>query len=121
MISDAGSGPPDAGLGDDGRFLFRLCITGPTPRSARAIVNIRRLCDEHLAGVYDLEIVDISLDPAAAVSNNIIAVPTLIKRRPLPEQRFIGDLSETDRLLRGLDVVALPPITPRTVPDARTD
>ncbi len=68
-----------------------------------------------------LEIVDISLDPAAAVSNNIIAVPTLIKRRPLPEQRFIGDLSETDRLLRGLDVVALPPITPRTVPDARTD
>ena len=90
---------------DDGLYQLRLLITGTTPLSSRAIVNIRRLCEEHLAGRYQLEVVDIARNPAAATQNQVVAAPTLIKSLPLPVRRFIGDMSRTDRLLLGLGLV----------------
>ncbi len=88
----------------DSHYVLQLYITGITSRSARAISNVRKICEEHLQGRYDLEIVDISQDPALAGGNQIIAAPTLIKIQPLPGRRFIGDMSQTERILRGLEL-----------------
>lgn len=85
-------------------YVLRLYITGATPHSARAIVNIRKICEDHLQGRYDLEVVDISQNPTLAAGDQIIAAPTLIKKLPLPLRRFIGDMSQTERLLLGLDL-----------------
>jgi circadian clock protein KaiB len=85
-------------------YVLRLFITGSTPRSARAISNIRKICEEYLEGRYDLEIVDISQHPTLAEGEQIIAAPTLIKKWPLPLRRFIGDMSQTERILLGLDL-----------------
>lgn len=89
---------------DHARYVLRLYVTGTTRNSALAIVNIRKICEEHLQGRYELEIVDIALHPALAEGEQIIAAPTLIKLLPLPLRRFIGDLSQTERVLIGLDL-----------------
>jgi circadian clock protein KaiB len=86
------------------RYVLRLYITGSTPRSIRAVSNIRSICEEHLKGRYDLEVVDISQHPMLAKGEQIIAAPTLIKELPLPPRRFIGDMSGTERILIGLDL-----------------
>ena len=86
------------------RYTLRLYVTGTTPRSNRAIVNIRKICEEHLAGRYELEVVDIYQQPVLAEGEQIIAAPTLIKSLPLPLRRFIGDMSNTERILVGLDL-----------------
>ena len=85
-------------------YVLQLFITGPTPNAARAIVNIRKICEEHLQGHYDLKIVDIARHPMLAEGEQIIAAPTLIKKFPLPPRRFIGDLSHTEKILQGLDL-----------------
>jgi circadian clock protein KaiB len=85
-------------------YILRLYITDTTPRSAKALVNIRTLCEEHLHGRYQLEVVDISQHPTLAAGEQIIAAPTLIKELPLPLRRFIGDMSQTERILLGLDL-----------------
>ena len=85
-------------------YVLRLYITGVTPHSTRAIVNIRKICEEYLQGRYDLEVLDISRNPALARDEQIIAAPTLIKKLPLPLRRFIGDMSQTNRILLGLDL-----------------
>lgn len=85
-------------------YELRLYTTGVTPLSARAISNIRRLCDTHLSGRYALEIVDIIQQPEMLKQDQVLAAPTLIKRYPLPARRFIGDMSRTETLLRGLDL-----------------
>ena len=87
-------------------YILRLYVTGATPRSARAISNIRKICEEHLEGHYDLEVVDITEHPMLAEGEQIIAAPTLIKKLPLPLRRFIGDMSQTERILLGLDLRA---------------
>ncbi len=89
---------------DEAKYVLRLYITGSSPRAIRAIANIRAICEEHLEGRYDLEIVDISENPTLAEGEQIIAAPTLIKKLPLPLRRFIGDMSQTDRILVGLDL-----------------
>lgn len=86
----------------DERFVLRLYITGTTPRSAAAVVNVRRICDEHLEGRYDLEVIDVLRHPEEAVKEQIVAAPTLVKHLPHPVRRFIGDMSQTERLLSGL-------------------
>lgn len=86
------------------RYVLRLYITGSTQHSTRAITNIRKICEQHLEGRYDLEVVDIARHPALAESEQIIAAPTLIKKLPLPLRRFIGDMAQTDRILVGLDL-----------------
>lgn len=90
------------------RVVLRLYISGPTPRSAQALVNVRQLCETNLPGRYDLTIVDLSQSPALAARHQIIAAPTLVRELPLPERKFIGDMSNGARILRGLDVVAAP-------------
>ncbi len=88
----------------DEKYVLRLYVTGTTPRSTRAILNIREICEEHLKGRYTLEVVDIYQQPTLAEGEQIIAAPTLIKKLPLPLRRFIGDMSNTDRILVGLDL-----------------
>ena len=85
-------------------YSFRLYVTGSTPRSLKAVYNLKRFCEEHLAEDYDLEVIDIYKDPDAARAAQIIAAPTLIKSLPAPLRRFVGDLSNTQNLLRGLDI-----------------
>ncbi len=89
---------------DRGNYVLKLYITGATPRSTKAIMNIRDICEEHLKGRYKLEIIDIFQQPVLAKGEQIIAAPTLIKKLPHPLRRFIGDMSDTDRILVGLDL-----------------
>lgn len=98
------------------RYVLKLYITGSTPRCIRAISNIRTICEAYLEGRYDLEVIDISQNPILAQGEQIIAAPTLIKKLPLPLRRFIGDMSETDRILIGLDLpkLANPASPPRS-------
>ena len=89
---------------DEAHYLLRLYVTGITPNSTRAITNIRKICEEHLQGRYALEVVDIYQQPTLAEGEQIIAAPTLIKKLPLPLRRLIGDLSNTEQVLLGLDL-----------------
>jgi circadian clock protein KaiB len=86
------------------RYVLRLYITGITPRSTQAIANVKRICEEYLAGCYELEVIDIYQRPVLAKDEQIIAVPTLIKKLPLPLRKVIGDMSDTKRILLGLDL-----------------
>ena len=86
------------------RYLLRLYVTGTTGKSVRAIQNVRRICEEHLKGVYDLEVVDIYKNLPLARGDQIIAAPTLVKRLPVPLRRLIGDMSDERRVLVGLDL-----------------
>lgn len=88
----------------DERYLLRLYVTGMTPRSTEAIATIKAICEEHLHGRYDLEVIDIYQHPQLAKDEQIIAVPTLVKKLPAPLRRFIGNLSEKERVLLGLDL-----------------
>ena len=86
------------------KYLLRLYVTGTTGKSIRAIQNVRRICEEHLRGLYDLEVVDIHKNLPLARGDQIIAAPTLIKRLPVPLRRLIGDMSDEQRVLVGLDI-----------------
>jgi circadian clock protein KaiB len=91
-------------ISDAVRYDLQLYVIGTTPQSMRAVANIRRICEEHLQGRYELEVIDLSQRPWLAEGEQIIAAPTLIKKLPLPLRRFIGDLSQTNRILFGLDL-----------------
>jgi circadian clock protein KaiB len=86
------------------KYVLRLYVAGLTPRSQMAISNIKKICEEHLEGRYDLEVIDVYQKPVLAKGEQIIAAPTLIKKLPLPLRRFIGDLSDSERILLGLDL-----------------
>lgn len=86
------------------KYILRLYVAGMTPKSVRAISNIKNICEEHLKGRYNLEVIDLYQAPQLAKGEQIIAVPTLIKKLPLPMRRLIGDMSGTERLLVGLDL-----------------
>ena len=83
-------------------FFFRLYVSGNTRRSAVAIANVRRICEQYLPGQYDLEVIDVYQQPAMTKKAQVIAVPTLIKELPFPPQRFVGDMSNTERIVVGL-------------------
>ena len=85
-------------------YVLRLYITGMTPNSKRAVENVKRICEEHLAGRYELEVVDIYQQPSLAAGEQIIAAPTLIKKLPFPLKKLIGDMSNTEKVLLGLDL-----------------
>ena len=87
------------------KYVLRLYIAGTTPRSTRAVANIRQICEHNLGGRYDLEVIDIYQKPALAKGEQIVAAPTLVKELPLPLRRFIGDLSDTERVLVGMDLM----------------
>jgi circadian clock protein KaiB len=96
-------GQPAAYVGD--RYILRLYVTGMTPRSARAVENIRAFCEKHLAGRYELQVIDLYQQPELARTEQLVAAPTLIKKLPLPLRRLIGDMSDEERILVGLDIL----------------
>jgi circadian clock protein KaiB len=86
----------------EGVCILRLYVAGQSPKSLRAFANLKALCEEHLAGRYEIEIVDLIADPARARSDDILAIPTLVRPLPLPMRKIIGDLSNTEGVLVGL-------------------
>jgi circadian clock protein KaiB len=94
------------GNAEDGAPMYdlRLYVAGQSPRSVRAVENLRKVCDEHLAGRYRVEVIDLLVNPALARGDEIVAVPTLVRKLPEPIRKIIGDLSDTDRVLVGLQV-----------------
>ena len=86
------------------KYILRLYVTGSTGRSLRAVYNLKKICEEHLPDDYDLEVIDIYKDPEAAREAQVIAAPTLVRRLPLPIRKFVGDLSNTQKILVGLDI-----------------
>lgn len=106
-------GRQDGGMGavaggDDapppGRYNLRLYVAGQTPKSLAAIANLRRVCEDHLAGRYAIEVIDLLVTPQLAAGDQIVAVPTLVRMLPPPLKRVIGNLSDTERVLVGLDI-----------------
>jgi len=94
---------------DAAHFRLKLFVTGTTPRSARAIRNILAICEENLPGRYDLEVIDIYQHPESVKAEQIIVTPTLVKHFPFPIRKLIGDLSDVDRVLAGLDIIRRSP------------
>ena len=90
------------------RYVLRLYVTGMTVRSALAIKNLQAICREHLDGRYDLDVIDIYQQPVLTRAEQIVAAPTLIKQLPLPMRRLVGDMSDRDRVLLGLDLMTAP-------------
>jgi circadian clock protein KaiB len=87
-----------------GKYVLRLYIAGTSAKSTRAIASIKKICEEHLKGRYDLEVIDIYQQPTLARGEQIVAAPTLIKKLPQPLRRFIGDLTDREKILVGLDL-----------------
>jgi circadian clock protein KaiB len=86
------------------KYLLRLYVAGATPKSTQATITLKKICEEYLSGRYDLEVIDIYQQPVLAKGEQIIAVPTLIKKLPLPLRRFIGNMADVERILVGLDL-----------------
>ncbi|MFA5180011.1 MAG: circadian clock KaiB family protein [Syntrophales bacterium] len=91
-------------LRDRGKYVFRLYVTGMTPKSSQAIAIVRKFCKKYLAGRHELKVIDIYQQPDLARAEQIIATPTLIRKLPLPLRRFIGDMSDTERFLVSMDL-----------------
>jgi circadian clock protein KaiB len=85
-------------------FELRLYVAGQTPKAVRAFANLRKICDEHLAGRYRIEVIDLLENPQLGRGDQILAIPTLVRRLPQPIKKIIGDLSNTERVLVGLDL-----------------
>ena len=85
-------------------YDLRLYVAGQTPRSVHAFANLKRICEEHLAGRYRIQIIDLLENPQLAKGDQILAIPTLVRNIPKPARKIIGDLSNTDRVLVGLDI-----------------
>ena len=92
-------GPPDSSFYD-----LRLYVAGQTPKSVAALANLKRFCEEHLAGKYKIEVVDLVENPKLARSDQILAIPTLVRKLPPPVKKIIGDFSNTERVLVGLNL-----------------
>jgi circadian clock protein KaiB len=86
-------------------YVLRLYIAGQTPKSVAALTNLKRICAEYLAGRYKLQVVDLLENPQLARGDQILAIPTLVRKLPLPVRKIIGDLSNTERVLVGLDLI----------------
>ncbi len=93
------------GGNETGQYILRLFITGATPNSMRAVINLKQICETHLKGRYTLEIIDVYQQRELAASEQLIALPMLVRKAPLPEHRLIGDLSDTQKVLRGLGIL----------------
>lgn len=100
---ETGNTEKDAPGGE--KYIFKLFVTGLLPNSVRAVVNIKAICETYLKNKYELEVIDIYQQPSAALKEDIIAVPLLIKKFPLPEVRLLGDLSDTAVILKGLYLI----------------
>jgi circadian clock protein KaiB len=104
LVSGSHNGEP---AGEE-TWHLRLYIAGQSPKSLRAYANLTTLCEEHLANQYEIEVVDLVEDPSLARSDDILAIPTLVRRQPPPQRKIIGDLSNTQRVLVGLRLISEP-------------
>jgi circadian clock protein KaiB len=96
---------PDGATAEDiGEYNLRLYVAGQTPKSLAAVANLKRICEEHLAGRYTIDVVDLLVTPQLAAGDQIVALPTLVRHLPPPLKRLIGNLSDTERVLVGLDI-----------------
>jgi circadian clock protein KaiB len=89
---------------DEEKYTLRLYVAGQTPKSLTAFANLKKICEEHLEGRYQIEVVDLLVNPTLAKDDQILALPTLVRRLPEPMKKIIGDLSNTERVLVGLDI-----------------
>ena len=95
---------PTAAFGDTEAWVLRLYIAGQTPKSVTAFSNLKKLCEEHLPGRYKIEVIDLLVNPQLAAGDQIVAIPTLVRKLPEPLRRIVGDLSNTERTLVGLQL-----------------
>ncbi|MBV8199588.1 MAG: circadian clock protein KaiB [Acidobacteria bacterium] len=108
-MKEAGASPPagvaaaPAAEGAAGTWELKLYVAGQTPRSVAALANLRTICEGHLAGRYKIEVIDLLANPHLARHDQILAIPTLVRKLPVPVRKIIGDLSQTERVLVGLD------------------
>lgn len=100
----AGPFPPLRALSDDVRYELTLFVSGASELAARAVANARLLCETLMVGRYSLAVIDVHDDPGALVASRVLATPTLVKSLPLPVRRVVGDLSQTERVVRILDL-----------------
>lgn len=99
---DTQSGEPEEP--DASVYLLRLYVAGQTAKSVAAFANLKNICEEHLQGKYQIEVIDLLQNPSLAQGDQILALPTLVRRLPQPIKKIIGDLSDTERVLVGLDI-----------------
>jgi len=95
---------PDIVFRPEGKIVLQLYVSGMSPKSMEAIENIKRLCDTHLDGAFDLEIIDLYKNPEAASINQVVFSPSLIKQLPPPKKTLIGNFSDTDKVIKGLGI-----------------
>jgi circadian clock protein KaiB len=98
----ATNGPKDGQVAAEEHWCLRLYVAGQSPKSLHAFANLKALCEEHLGGHYEIEVIDLVEQPSLAVGDDILAIPTLVRRLPEPLRKIIGDLSNTERVLVGL-------------------
>ena len=110
-VEPEGERAPTSGQRGMAEFQLRLYVAGKTAKSQLALKNLRRLCETHLAGRYEIEVIDLLVKPQLAAGDQIVALPTLVRRLPPPLKRVIGDLSNTERVLVGLDIRPRPLVT----------
>ena len=104
-MNEIGGGVDEAPEEDaDSQYILRLYVAGQTRKSALALINLKKICAEHLTGRYRIEVIDLVEQPQLAAGDQILAVPTLVRRLPPPLKRIIGTLSDVDRVLVGLDL-----------------
>jgi circadian clock protein KaiB len=101
-------GEGDTAIAEDEVWHLRLYVAGQSPKSLRAFGNLKDLCEEHLAGRYEIEVIDLVEQPALARADDVLAIPTLVRRLPAPLRKIIGDLSNTERVLVGLRIEPKP-------------
>ena len=104
MANDAYEPSVEVGKPEPGAYNLRLYVAGQTPKSLAAIANLKAICEDHLSGRYSIEVIDLTVTPQLAAGDQIVALPTLVRTLPPPLKRVIGDLSNTEKVLVGLDI-----------------
>jgi circadian clock protein KaiB len=104
MANDADQRSVEIDNPEPGAYNLRLYVAGQTPKSLTAIANLKAICEDHLSGRYSIEVIDLTVTPQLAAGDQIVALPTLVRTLPPPLKRVIGDLSNTEKVLVGLDI-----------------
>lgn len=104
MTNDAREASVEISSPEPGAYNLRLYVAGQTPKSLAAIANLKAICEDHLSGHYSIEVIDLTVTPQLAAGDQIVALPTLVRTLPPPLKRVIGDLSNTEKVLVGLDI-----------------
>ena len=104
MTSEENHGKPKTPKTGEKKWMLRLYVAGQTPKALIAFANLKKICEEHLDGNYQIEVIDLMVNPTLAKDDQILALPTLVRKLPEPVKKIIGDLSNTERVLVGLDI-----------------